>query len=281
MSEYGCQFIPALTRCVDEGVAYYTDEILFSRFGIRVGFTERWGGISYEPYASLNLATHVGDDFSAVSTNRTMALRALHIPKHAIERLVYASQVHDIRVANIRCDEDLSSDPLPDTDALATNLEDTPLLLCFADCVPIILVSPNEKVISVVHSGWRGTLDEIAYVAAKNMIETYSCNPAEIVAYIGPYIGPENFEVSAEIGSQFADKFGTFDEAFQRTKFGSGTAVRFDLSRAVTESLLKAGVNPCNIANLGMCTVEHVDRFFSYRAENGVTGRIGAIACIM
>lgn len=267
---------PSLSRVTVGDIAYWTDVELAAARNIVVAFSERSGGESVAPYASLNLGLHVGDDPAAVHRNRLALLAAAGVADSA-PSLVSAHQVHGtaLYVAD-PATAPLPHDPVPDTDALATSAPDVPLMLCFADCVPIVLVSPdNPRAVAVVHSGWRGTLDGIVGETLREMIALYGVDPAKVLAYIGPYIGPENFEVGEDVWALFAAKFGTLSAvkvAPQR--------YRFDLGDAVRESLHTLGVQSCHIVSLGACTVESVDHFFSFRAEDGVTGRLAALACI-
>jgi copper oxidase (laccase) domain-containing protein len=123
-----------------------------------------------------------------------------------------------------------------------------------------------------VHAGWRGALVGIAGKAARELASEAECDTDLLRAYIGPHIGACHYEVGSEIMSQFVNVFGTFARA------DSGG---LDLGSVVAVSLIDAGVDPCNIASLGECTAETTDRFYSYRAEAGLTGRHGALACVL
>lgn len=270
---------PDLTRVRRDGVTYYTDSNLYDTHHIRIAFSERHGGASQAPYESLNLGAYVGDMTNLVSENRQILMSSLGLDTQSSDRLVSAQQVHGVHAAVISADRGDGPLEIPETDALITDQVDTPLLLCFADCVPIILVDTVRRAVGVVHSGWRGTLDEIVAHTVGQMVESYQTNPNDLYAYIGPYIGPNNFEVNAEVSSQFFNKFDTFVKTFSPSE--SVESVHLDLAVAVSESLERSGVLPCNIVSLTMCTVENVDRFFSYRAEGGITGRHGALACLL
>ncbi len=284
---------PSLKRITSQGLVFYTDEALFEKTGIRIAFSERTGGVSESPYASLNLGLHVGDKSEAVWQNRHRLASVAGLSVQATEHIASAEQVHGIHVekvdSNLKARLGINPQPFSATDALVTNQIDQPLLLCFADCVPVILVSPcaDKRAVAVVHSGWRGTLEEISSVALQALIDEYDIDPSSVFAYIGAYIGPKNFQVSLDIASQFAAKFDTLSTVmspsclsnFSHNDRGEVT-VQFDLADAIMESLTKLGVLPCNIVQLDVCSVETTDRFFSYRAERGVTGRHGALACL-
>ena len=253
------------------------DDVLLAERGVFIGFTERGGGVSEPPYGSLNLASHVGDDPRCVDENRRLLLDAVGLTMSR-ERLTMAEQVHgdhvesvDLRNAGAGAFAASGLPPIPATDALLTQTPGLPLMLCFADCVPVILVGPGPTV-AVVHAGWRGALAELPGKAATIVAGATGGSTAEVFAYIGPHIAACHYETSCEIMSQFVNSFGTF----ARAESGG-----LDLDAVVTASLDRAGVNPCNIARLGSCTAETTDRFFSYRAEGGITGRHSALACIL
>jgi YfiH family protein len=161
--------------------------------------------------------------------------------------------------------------PLPRTDALLTCEPDTPLMLFFADCVPIVLVAPGPCV-AVVHAGWRGALVGIAERSVLELARAASCYPSEIDAYVGPHIGPCHYEVDERLLSQFVNRYGTC----ARAESGG-----LDLGFVVAASLQTAGVDSRSIAGLGTCTAETNDRFYSYRAEAGRTGRHCALASVV
>ena len=268
---------PRLCRFSRGPLAWWEDPAQRADAGVVVAFTERSGGCSDGPFESLNLAGHVGDAPESVDENRARLLDALGVGGSR-DLLTMAEQVHGAAIAVIHVRDagagawtTRGRPPVSVTDALVTGVAGLPLALCFADCVPIVLVAPGPFV-SVVHAGWRGALASLPGTAALRLCSEANCAPAELVAYIGPHIRACHYEVSPEIMSQFVYTFGTFARAF------SGG---LDLDAVVSASLDRAGVAPCNIARLGVCTAEATDRFFSYRAEGCLTGRHGALVCIL
>lgn len=266
---------PILGRSCCAEVCHWTAEHERSR-GVTLAFSERTGGVSPHPYSSLNLAAHVGDDPAYVDENRRRLLESLGIG-HLIGRLVTAEQVHGERI-HIVCAADAGAGaraadgaaPVTATDALITSEPDTPLMLLFADCVPVVLVAPGP-VVAVVHAGWRGALAGLPGATASRLSAEAGCDMARIKAYVGAHIGACHYEVGYEILSQFVNRFGTV----ARAESGG-----LDLGAVVTRNLTDAGVPSCSIALLGMCTADQTDRFFSYRAEGGLTGRHAALVCI-
>lgn len=257
-------------------VRWWTDAAL-QEAGVVVVFSERTGGVSDGVWHSLNLAAHVGDDSAAVDANRGVLLDALGL-NEARDRLTVAEQVHGDRIYRVAEAEagrgafaTGGEPPVRSTDALLTSLPRVPLLLCFADCVPVILVAPGPAVCAV-HAGWRGCAAKIASQGVLALAEEARCEPSEVRAYVGAHIGPCHYEVDARTLSHFVNTFGTV----ARAESGG-----LDLGAVVTTDLTDAGVDSCNIARLGICTAEATDRFYSYRAEGGVTGRHGALVCIL
>jgi len=266
---------PTLTPVTSDGVTFLTDVTLLAETGIRVAFTQRHGGVSRAPYATLNLGAYVGDDPAHVAANRRRACRALGLEETACTRLNSAQQVHGTTVAHAVCE----AHEFPATDALVTDQADLSLLLCFADCVPVIVVDPQVPAIGVIHSGWRGTLDEITAVTLDEMVRTLGAEPARMYAYIGPYIKEPNFAVSVEIAERF---FARFDSTALPSPYNKSATERINLNlgACVSETLVKAGVRPCDIFESPIDTTTQTRDFFSYRAEAQVTGRFGALGCL-
>jgi YfiH family protein len=266
-----------LDRLGAEHAVAWIDRDLLSREGVLIAFSERTGGVSHLPFDGLNLAAHVGDDHQAVDRNRSLLLETLGI-RRLRDRLTLAEQVHGDRVRlvgepDVGCGAAASGGraPIPESDAILTMRPDAPLMLCFADCVPVILVAPGPAV-AVVHAGWRGALASLPGTAVAAIASEAGCDPADVVAYIGPHICAKHYQVADEVMDRFVARFGTD----VRASFGG-----LDLDDAVAQSLFDAGVSESHVARLGTCTAEATDRFFSYRAEGGTTGRHAALACIV
>jgi YfiH family protein len=161
--------------------------------------------------------------------------------------------------------------PVAATDALFTLQPDTPLMLCFADCVPVVLVATSPvRAVAVVHAGWRGALGRLPGKAATRLASEAGCTTSDLLAFIGPHISPCHYEVGATMLSQFTEAFGSIAAA----------QGRLDLGAVVSESMNEVGVPLTSVVRTGICTAERTDAFYSYRAE-GLTGRHGALACIL
>jgi YfiH family protein len=269
---------PTLTCEETRGMRVWTDPALAADAGVRIAFTERAGGRSAAPYAGLNLAAHVGDHVVAVDENRSGLIDALGLDAMRA-RLTTAEQVHGLTVREVSgatvgmgaYAHAGGAPPVPSADALFTTVPDAPLMLLFADCVPVVLVAPGlVRGVAVVHAGWKGALGRLPGKAASALAAACSASTADILAYVGPHIGPCHYEVDADRLSRFVDAFGTIAAA----RGG------LDLGAVVSESLREVGVPEGNVVASAMCTAEATDRFFSFRAE-GVTGRHAALAVVL
>ena len=176
--------VPRLECSSRDGVSWWTDRGLGDA-GVVIGFSERGGGTSLAPWASLNLAAHVGDDPGHVDENRARLLDAAGLSAYR-DRLVVPDQVHGDHVVEIGSSAAGSGafaasgrPPVPAADALVTSASGLPLMLCFADCVPIVLVAPRPAV-AVVHAGWRGALASIPGKAARELARVAGCDRSRI-----------------------------------------------------------------------------------------------------
>lgn len=259
----------SLARQTSGGVTLLSDETRPG--GVTLAFTERTGGVSEAPYASLNLGARCGDDPARVAENRRLVLAALGA-EDLLDRLVVPHQVHGDHVVVVRSARAgalaaARAEAESGADAVVCTAVDVPVLMCFADCVPVVLVAPGA--FAVVHSGWRGTIARIAEKAARTLCAEAGCAPADLLAYVGPHIGAADYEVSEDLAARFAAEFGPAVVPGER---------HLDLTVAVMAALASAGVGEKGVAVCHVSTASATDRFYSYRAESGATGRHGAIA---
>ncbi len=270
---------PRLTRVERSGCAFWTDDALLHRAGVLIAFSERQGGVSGGPYRTLNLASSVDDRARDVDENRSRFFTALGVSPLR-DRLVMAEQVHGIRVALVDGTDagrgawaEGSALPVEGCDGLVTCEIGLPLMLCFADCVPVVLVALSSQgaAVAVLHAGWRGVRDRIETIGARALTQALGCDPCNVLAYIGPHICGTHYEVDADVASQSDERFATFSRT-DRWKL--------DLGATVSARLVEVGVMMSSQCSLAECTAEHTDRFFSHRAESGLTGRHAAFAAI-
>ena len=248
------------------GLRYYTFDI-FPQNITQAVFT-RQGGVSPQPWDSLNVGGSIGDDIEHVRANRIRSFNALgRVP----ESIHDVWQVHSVDVIFADQPRPLDTD-YRKADIMLTNNPDVTLFMRFADCTPILLYDPKKQVIGTVHSGWLGTVRGAARVAIEAMQEHYASNPADILAAIGPAIGPDHYEVGKDVISQVEEAFGDNAESLLEKH---NESIHFNLWRANQFLLSKAGVEKIEIA--GICTACHTDDWFSHRGEKGKTGRFGAL----
>lgn len=240
--------------------------------GVGHGFTCRTGGESDLVPGGLNMALHVGDDPQKVLRNREKAAQALGF---SLARTATCAQVHGTNLVRVTEAEagrgalDLAT-TIPETDGLVTSCRDLPLMLFYADCTPVLLVDTKGPAIAVLHAGWRGSVGRIAQKGVEALQKWYGTRPEDIVAGIGPSIGPCCYEVDDKV----RDHAPGFEDCFRPSGIGH---YMLDLWKLNEHQLLQAGVKPEHIYVAGICTSCHNDRYFSYRKEKGKTGRLAAV----
>jgi len=183
---------------------------------------------------------------------------------------VFPRQTHSDNVALVK--SSLNKNTIEDTDALITNEHGLFVCVQTADCVPVLLFDPVKKVVAAVHAGWKGTIAKIAGKTVAKMAETYGCNPADIVAGIGPSIHMHAYEVGPEVVEAVEANFSN-SPALLKPSMNAGHAY-FDLWEANQSILQEAGIKEENIEVIGLCSFEHADLFFSARREGSETGRM-------
>lgn len=246
----------------------------FTKTGlVNHGFTTRIGGVSAAPFNSMNLGIGRGDKPENVVKNYEIAGNAIGFdPK----RLVFFPQVHknDIFVAR---EEDAGMgfrDFRPEYDGIITNVRNLPIATFHADCTPIFLLDPVNKVAGVVHAGWRGTALEAAGKAILKMQEVFSCNPENILAGIGPCGGKCCYETHDDVPTEMITRLGNTAKEFF-TSFGEKYLI--DLAGLNEFVLKKHGVLAENITVSGICTCCNSDIYWSHRATHGIRGAMAAI----
>ena len=251
------------------GIRYYQFERLGD--GLTQAVFTRQGGCSPDPWTALNLGGTVGDDPGRVRENRNRALLALN---RAPESVYDVWQVHGVSVAIAEAPR-LPETPHLQADTILTNTPGITLLMRFADCVPIFLHDPVRKVVGISHAGWMGTVRGTVRMAVEAMQARFGSTPGDILAGIGPSIGPDHYEVGPDVVSQVRQAFG---QSASRLLTDHAGATHFDLWTANRLALEKAGVWQIELA--GLCTACHTEDWYSHRAERGRTGRFGAIIAL-
>ncbi len=234
-------------------------------------FTRR-GGVSPDPWAALNLGSTVGDDPERVRENRRLALESLERDPASVYDVW---QVHGVEVAVAEAPRSPEV-PHLQADAILTDRPGLTLMMRFADCVPILLHDPVRKVVGIAHAGWMGTVRGTVRFAVEAMQKRYDSSPADILAAIGPSIGPDHYEVGPDVVIQVQQAFGNSASSLLSVSAGH---MKFDLWAANRLLLELAGVRHVEVA--GLCTACATEDWYSHRAEKGRTGRFGAIIALL
>jgi len=244
---------------------------LFDQPGLIHGIFTRQGGISPAPWESLNLGGLSGDRKENVVENRRRIFDAVGLQ---VESIYDAWQVHG---TNVVCTD--SPRPLDlahvKADAILTDNPQVTLFMRFADCVPIFLYDPVRRVIGIVHAGWQGTIQQIARISVERMVSEYGANPGDILAAIGPSIGPDHYEIGSDVTEKVRAVFSAEAPLLVENRHGR---IFFDLWKTNRLILEKTGINQTQVA--GLCTACHTEHWFSHRAEHGKTGRFGALIAL-
>ncbi|MHB1416280.1 MAG: peptidoglycan editing factor PgeF [Chloroflexota bacterium] len=236
----------------------------------------RQGGVSEGQFRSLNLSTAVPDRQEAVFENRRRLAVALGADP---QRLLKPGQVHGTECLVVGRAEiaaglaGVADSPLV-ADGLLTAEPDLYLFMTFADCVPVLLYDPVHRVVGLVHAGWKGTVAGAARQAVQTAVKAFGCRPQDVLAGIGPSIGPDRYEVGEDVAEAARRAFPGANGLVEYRENGKA---HLDLWRANAYQLEQLGVLAANIEISGLCTASHTDLFFSHRAEKGKTGRMGAV----
>lgn len=223
--------------------------------------TTRVGGHSAPPYHGFNLALHVGDNVEAVTMNRARLKALAQLPQDPF----WLQQVHGKTVVNVS--DHSSPYPLLEADAAIACRTDEVCAVLTADCLPILLCNQVGTRVGAVHAGWRGLANGVIEAA----VQALDCAPNTVLAWLGPAIGPQAFEVKEDVLAAFD---GYSKHAFVPTHRGTWFA---DLYQLASECLKRLGI--CSIFGGSFCTYQESHRFYSFRRE-GETGRMASLVWI-
>jgi len=253
-----------------DSIRYYTFDS-FEHGNIKHAVFTRRGGLSPEPWASLNVGGLRGDEPDRVNQNRVLAFKTMNrSPKSVYD----VWQVHSAdvifttgrRPTNVRHRK---------ADAILTDRPEVTLFMRFGDCVPILLHDPVRRVVGIAHAGWMGTVNGIVTETVKTMQSVYGSNTENILAGIGPSIAVHHYEVGPEVVEQVE---AAFDLEATELLVRNGESTYFDLWRANQILLENVGVR--NIEISGLCTACDLQDWYSHRGEMGKTGRFGALIAL-
>lgn len=223
---------------------------------IHAATTLRTGGVSVGAYASLNPAMHVGDDEGAVRQNRCIIKDMLGLPSEP----VWLEQVHSNRAVPA-----LASETLQQADASYTGEAGVVCAVMTADCLPLLVCSADGSEVAAIHAGWRGLQAGVIGNTVSAM------RSRDLLVWLGPAIGPDSFEVGAEVRETFLDKSAAFAPAFSKLDGGKWLADIYRLGRI---DLTMLGVD--KVYGGGLCTFTDHQRFYSFRRDRQ-TGRMATL----
>ncbi len=211
------------------------------------------------PYASLNLGDHVGDDPACVRRNRQQLSKTLGLPSEP----KWLNQVHGIKVLNAaQIQSGMEAD---------ASFSHEPGIVCVvmtADCLPVFFSDDKGREVAVAHAGWRG----LAAGVLEATVNAMNASPTQIIAWFGPAIGPEQFEVGDEVRTAFTKENSATIQAFKPSPDGRWLANIYTLARL---RLQQAGVK--SISGGGFCTFSNARDFYSYRRDGQQSGRMASV----
>lgn len=256
------------------------DDIHFFRFDLFrkhsiVDFTTTINsGVSIGNYSTLNLGYHSGDDEKSVSKNRELLCQAL---KLGTTSLIVPFQQHTDQICIVDqsflslTEEDRQA-KLLGVDALITNQPNIAIGVLTADCVPLTIFDPINRVVAVVHAGWKGTSFHLAAKTVLEMVDKFASKVTNLLIGIGPSISPDRFEVGEEVAAKFQE--AQFDLAKISFRNSRTNKLHIDLWEANRLDILSLGIEPQNIETAKICTYSNPDNFFSARRQTIPSGRM-------
>lgn len=244
-----------------ESLPVITSSILSSTGIVRAGVSTRLGGASLQPFG-MNLSFNVADDPSSVEENRK---RFLAFFGGSPERLATAGQVHGNVVQTVS-----AAGHVTECDGLVTDVPGIFLGISVADCVPVLMVDTERRVIAAVHAGWRGTSLKIVQEAVEMMKKKFAADPANITAFIGPAASVCCYAVGEEVAN-------AFDSSVVSAREGK---LFVDLKSANQRLLLSSGVPADRIEVSPHCTISDPHLFHSFRRDKEKSGRMLAVICL-
>lgn len=246
----------------------WVESRLISEFGIPHGIFTRHGGVSPDPWDSLNIGGTVGDTTENTIENKKRMFAVLGLDVHSAFEGWQVHSADYIRVEQPRKPEE----DFQKADILVTHRPGLTLVMRFADCVPLLAWDPRQRVIAIAHAGWVGTTRNVAEKMVAALQHEYGTRSEDLVTFIGPSIGQEHYPVGEEVLKAVQGVLG--DDADQVVARKNGQ-VYLDLWKTNEIELKKAGVQQIEIA--AICTACAPQDWFSHRAYHGKTGRFGAI----
>lgn len=238
---------------------------LLREAGFRHGFSLRTGGVSAGPFRGLNLARNVGDDPNSVEENHRLLASWVG---YEAPSLYEVSQIHGAQIAHVDGAQTAIEFRHREADALVTCRPGTAIGIRVADCVPILVACPRSSAVLAIHAGWKGIVAGVVGAALSELGRVSGARASDLLCAIGPHIGPEAFEVGAEVAAALAECIPEATVVIPREP-----RPHVDLGRAVQAQLRRAGVAQEHIEIVGGCTFADATRFYSFRRDGTESGR--------
>lgn len=237
-------------------------------------FSTRLGGVSSGMWASMNLNFSRGDDRENVLNNFRLFGKTIGAEP---SDMVFARQTHTTNVLRVNESNKgmgiIRERNFDNIDGLVTDCPGVVLVTAYADCVPLYFVDTVKRAIGLSHSGWRGTVNDMAGATVKKMQEEFGTNPEDLVTFIGPSICINCYEVGQDVADEFSKAYGesVFDGILS-LKDERNMKFCLNLHEANRRNLLNAGVRPDNIMATDLCTCCNPELLYSHRASRGLRG---------
>jgi len=248
-----------MSHITNASVEMYRIPAVFAKFTELIAAeSTRHGGVSPAPYSSLNLGGSTQDSDENVAQNNIRFFGSLGVKTTQTAK---SHQVHGSEILRV-----ISPGRYEGYDALITDIPNIQLAVTIADCTPILIYNPVKQCVAAVHAGWRGTVRQIVLKTVQVLQTTYGSDPKDCLAYVGTCIDDCSFEVGEEVAAHFDS----------RHKQWNSSAGNFfvNLKQANKDQLVEAGLTSENIEISPYSTVLNNKDYFSYRHENGITGRL-------
>ncbi len=265
-----------------DGVAWITYKALDAIPWLGNAFSTRAGGVSTGIYAEMNLAHTVGDEPERVLENHRIIGKAIGVRP---EDMVLAWQTHTVNVMSVddtcRGMGIVRDRPYRDVDGIMTDTPGLCLLTSYADCVPLYFVDPAHRAIALSHSGWRGTVGNIARNTIEAMKKNYGSDPAQLIVCIGPSICAGCYEVGEDVAEMFRSPYTEEELArILRPEPGREGKYLLDLTEANVRNFINSGVAKTNIHRPDLCTCCNSSWLHSHRGSGGKRGGMCAFLYI-
>lgn len=253
-------------------IQYYISDLMPEN--VIHAFTTRTGGDAPPPLDTFSMGTaQFGEHREIITKNRQTICSVLNVNYN---NLVMTDQHHTDNIAHLESVNQLNEKGyLENTDAVIIKETNIPVMLFFADCIPVMLYDKTNKILGLVHAGWKGTAKKIAPKTLNRMIQLYGTNPDEVIAAIGPGIGKCCYEVSDDVSDQLIESLDGIEVSYDLIQRPANKPY-VDLKLINAQQLKNMGVNMIDV--IPECTACNQNLFFSHRATRGQTGRHALIA---